>query len=357
MSNKNLDESASDPHKTSRGRVGERDGEDEEELSEIGSEDEFHRERDMISPLTVGSARPVKGEAFCDCYKTGRERDCLCGEDDNYFDWVWDDSSKSSASHLKMDKREVLFHVDYSCGTAAVRGTLPMQQDQYYWEIKMTTPVYGTDMMVGVGTTDIDLNKYRHKFCSMLGRDGDSWGLSYTGIKHHKNNKQSYATKFGQGTVIGVYLDMWNGTLSFYKNRKPLGVAFRGLQGKTLYPMVSSTAARSGMKVIRSRSFKTSLQFMCCQMLRKVIPKHLDVLAAVQLPPGLREFLENNISWLLGPCPRDFASVPARCLKRHHDSDSEPGPSSSKRPQYSEHAQDTGTSKESQLLLHPNHST
>ena len=63
------------------------------------------------------------------------------------FEWFWDNSSKSSASCLKQDQREVVFHVDYSCGTAAVRGTVPMCEDQYYWEVKMTTPVYGTDMV------------------------------------------------------------------------------------------------------------------------------------------------------------------------------------------------------------------
>ena len=44
------------------------------------------------------------------------------------------------------------------------------------------------------------------------------------------------------------------------------GVAYRGLKGKTLFPVVSSTAARSGMKVISCRSVRTSLQFMCCQV-------------------------------------------------------------------------------------------
>ena len=38
---------------------------------------------EVCSPLTVGSARPVKGESFCECYKTGKEKDCKCGEDDS----------------------------------------------------------------------------------------------------------------------------------------------------------------------------------------------------------------------------------------------------------------------------------
>ncbi|ESO83919.1 hypothetical protein LOTGIDRAFT_107918 [Lottia gigantea] len=247
-------------------------------------------------------ARPVRAETFCDCVKFGKEKSCKCGEDDQYFDWVWDEKSKSPASQLIDNGKEVVFHLDYSCGTAAVRGTKQMVKDQYFWEVKMSSPVYGTDMMIGVGTEFIDLNKYQHKFCSLIGQDAESWGLSYTGSTQHRNNKTRYSSKFGQGSIIGAHLDMWRGTLAFYKNRKPLGIAYTGLQGKVLYPMVSSTAARSGMKVITSRSFKTSLQFMCCQTLRRIIPHHLSVLDTVSLPPGLREFLYNNISWLLEPC-------------------------------------------------------
>ena len=35
--------------------------------------------------------------------------------------------------------------------------------------------------MVGIGTSDVNLDKFRHTFCSLLGKDTDSWGLSYTG--------------------------------------------------------------------------------------------------------------------------------------------------------------------------------
>lgn len=250
----------------------------------------------------ISQKRLPKSDSFCDCYVLGKEKSCQCGEEDSYFDWVWDEDSKSSACHLKQDHREVMFHMDYSCGTAAVRGTVPMKENQHYWEVKMTSTVYGTDMMVGVSTMNIDLNKYRHAFCSLLGRDEDSWGLSYTGVTHHKAQKELYTSKFGQGDIIGVHLDMWLGTMSYYKNRRPLGIAYRGLQGKSLYPVVSSTAARSGMKVVKCRSFPTSLQFACCQALRRYIPPHLDVLEVVDLPPGLRSFLQNKVSWLLQSC-------------------------------------------------------
>ncbi|XP_045318352.1 SPRY domain-containing SOCS box protein 3 isoform X1 [Leopardus geoffroyi] len=146
-------------------------------------------------PPPIPSAVPVTGESFCDCdspseasfcnslHAAHRGKDCRCGEEDEHFDWVWDDLNKSSATLLSCDNRKVNFHTEYSCGTAAIRGTKELGEGQHFWEIKMTSPVYGTDMMVGIGTSDVDLDKYHHTFCSLLGRDEDSWGLSYTGAR------------------------------------------------------------------------------------------------------------------------------------------------------------------------------
>ena len=63
------------------------------------------------------------------------------------FEWTWDGENKSAAAEVLPGEREVRFHVTYSSGTAAVRGTHSLTDRQYFWEIKMTTPVYGTDMV------------------------------------------------------------------------------------------------------------------------------------------------------------------------------------------------------------------
>lgn len=83
------------------------------------------------------------------------------------------------------------------------------------------------------------------------------------------------------------------------------GTAYAGLNGRTLYPMVSSTAARSGMKIICCRSFKSSLQFLCCQTLRNATPASLNVADVLKLPPGLRGFMINNLNWLMRPCVKE----------------------------------------------------
>ncbi|XP_072273918.1 SPRY domain-containing SOCS box protein 3 isoform X2 [Pyxicephalus adspersus] len=261
-------------------------------------------------PASIPSAVPVTGESYCSCdsqkdmycsslYAFHQIKSCQCGEEDDYFDWVWDDGSKSTATVLSCDNRKVSFHMEYSCGTAAIRGTKMLTEGQHFWEIKMTSPVYGTDMMVGIGTSDVNLDKYRHTFCSLLGKDAESWGLSYTGLLQHKGDKSSFSSRFGQGSIIGVHLDTWHGVLTFYKNRKCIGIAATQLRNKKLFPMVCSTAAKSSMKVIRSCCCRTSLQYLCCARIRQLLPDNVDSLEALPLPPGLKQVLSNKLGWVL----------------------------------------------------------
>lgn len=63
------------------------------------------------------------------------------------FHWEWDDHCKSSGAFLSCNNRKANFYSDYSCGTAAIRGTKELTDGHHYWEVKMTSPVYGTDMV------------------------------------------------------------------------------------------------------------------------------------------------------------------------------------------------------------------
>ncbi|KAL7873918.1 hypothetical protein SRHO_G00048880 [Serrasalmus rhombeus] len=257
------------------------------------------------TPLVV----PVTGESFCQCptqtdLSSQTQLDtyaleCTCGEDESGCVWVWHEECKSPAVLLSCSNRKVSFHPDYSCGTAAVRGSAELRHGQHFWEIKMTSPVYGTDMMVGIGTPEVNLDQFRHSFCSMLGADAHSWGLSYTGLLHHKGSKVSFSPRFGQGSIIGLHLDTWHGTLTFYKNRRWIGVAATGLRNKSFYPMVCSTAAKSSMKVISSVAAPTSLQYLCCIHLRDYLPDLPDALSALPLPPGLKLQLSQQLGWVL----------------------------------------------------------
>lgn len=297
-----------------KGSVGPAEGRRREQLALSPQHSDSDSDPEYASlPSSIPSAVPVTGESFCDCdsqseafcgslHAAHRGRDCRCGEEDECecgglrrvggplgwvgawrawassltdFDWVWDDLNKSSATLLSCDNRKVNFHMEYSCGTAAIRGTKELGEGQHFWEIKMTSPVYGTDMVSGRqgwgrgaghlgpqpplpvlpfpdgGHRDIgrgpgqvpphvlqparpgrgQLGPLLHGCVGPPGWAGlggpEAAGLTPTllppGLLHHKGDKMSFSSRFGQGSIIGVHLDTWHGTLTFFKNRKCIG--------------------------------------------------------------------------------------------------------------------------------------
>lgn len=60
--------------------------------------------------------------------------------------------------------------------------------------------------------------------------DLESWGLSYKGTVWHGGQSRQYTEPFYEtSTIIGVDLNLYDGTMVFYKNGLNLGVAFTGL--------------------------------------------------------------------------------------------------------------------------------
>lgn len=163
--------------------------------------------------------------------------------------------------------------------------------------------------MVGVGTVKAELD-LMHQFCSLLGHNHESWGFSYRGVLQYGGEKREYGKCFGQGSLVGVHFDAWRGTLQFFLNRKPLGktvffffnptlfillfqlsvgIAFTGLRNLELYPMVSSTAAQSQVRITRSCSVPASLQLDCLAVLRPLQWSYVSTAF-----PGLR-YLSKSI--------------------------------------------------------------
>lgn len=105
--------------------------------------------------------------------------------------------------------------------------------------------------MVGVATADAPLHSVG--YTSLVGSDGESWGWDLGRNKLYHNSKNRPASSaptypsflepeeaFVLPDALMVVLDMDEGTLSFIVDGQYLGVAFRGLKGKKLYPIVSA---------------------------------------------------------------------------------------------------------------------
>lgn len=81
--------------------------------------------------------------------------------------------------------------------------------------------------MVGLGTNKVNMADSLFTFTSFLGRDGESYGLSYTGALRHNATVTRENVGFCKGSIIGVKVDLWQGTLEFYLNRKSQGKFLR----------------------------------------------------------------------------------------------------------------------------------
>ncbi|XP_011695832.1 PREDICTED: SPRY domain-containing SOCS box protein 3-like [Wasmannia auropunctata] len=211
-------------------------------------------------------------------------------------EWTWDEKhSTSKTIKLSDNNLNITFHPVYSTGTAVARGNKPLEKGRHhYWEILMITHIYGTDVMVGVGTANAELHNASEHFCALLGRDKESWGFSYKGYLQHDGKMCKYGTTFGQDNLVGIHLDAWTGTLQFFINRKPLGVAFTKLNNVTLYPLISSTMAQCVMKLTYSCSIPVSLETTCLSVLSPLQKAHL-----AKTVPSLRYLTQNIFADIL----------------------------------------------------------
>uniref|UniRef100_A0AAG5DSG8 B30.2/SPRY domain-containing protein n=2 Tax=Anopheles atroparvus TaxID=41427 RepID=A0AAG5DSG8_ANOAO len=253
----------------------------------------------LVNPTERKTADENTSVPFCNCeypvgmrwrHSTKKTVKCKCGEDaSTRIDWSWD---AESTSETVVSGTEVIFHPVYSQGTSVVRGNEPLMRGRHhYWEIKILSTLSGTDIMFGIGTDKVDLRRHRFAFASVLGLDDQSWGYSYRGLAQHNGQLKYYGKKFSQGRIIGIYVDMHRGTIEYFLNRRSLGRAYEGIPREKevrVYPMVSSTSAKSSIKLINAASFEDSLRFSCM----KVISKYPKLLEQVNGIPGLKQTVQ-----------------------------------------------------------------
>lgn len=207
--------------------------------------------------------------------------------------WTWSRRERSPEVRLYgPGLRTAHFHPHWSSGTAGVRGQRVLNNGCYFWELQVSQRIFGTSMMFGIGTRRARL--HADAFTNLLGEDEHGWGLSHKGLLWHAGRWHHYTRPFreNQRTTVGILFDGIAGTLTFYKDGKCLGVAFRGLQEirEPLYPIVCSTAAKTEMTLTSMRRTFVNLQDRCRAVIVKRITgrRQLDDL---QVPPRIRSFL------------------------------------------------------------------
>lgn len=211
--------------------------------------------------------------------------------------WTWNRRERSPEVKLYgINFRTAHFHPNWSSGTAGVRGTRVLNNGRYFWELRLSRRIFGTSMMFGIGTRMARL--HADAFTNLLGEDKEGWGLSHKGQLWHSGRWYHYTKPFreNEATVIGILFDGVAGTLTYYKDGKSLGVAFRGLNEvkDLLFPMICSTAAKTEMTLESMKRDFVNLQDRCRAVIVKRIADKKD-LEKLLVPPRIRSFLGEAI--------------------------------------------------------------
>ncbi|KAH8374263.1 hypothetical protein KR200_000282 [Drosophila serrata] len=212
------------------------------------------------------------------------------GVEDN---WTWSKRHRSKEVVLSgPNARTVHFHPNWSKGTAGVQGKRSLNNGRYYWELHVSQRVFGTSIMFGIGTKSARL--HANAFRNLLGENEHGWGLSHKGVLWHKGVALLYTKRFRENhpTQIGILFDGIEGTLTYYKDGKCLGVAFRGLDqiDEPLYPIVCSTAAKTEMTLKCTMREFVNLQDRCRAVIMKRV-RNAAQLEKLKLPTPISDYL------------------------------------------------------------------
>jgi SPRY domain-containing SOCS box protein 1/4 len=160
----------------------------------------------------------------------------------------WNSEDRSLNVFVKEDDKLTFHRHPVAQSTDCIRGKVGFTKGLHVWEVNWSTRQRGTHAVVGVATIDAPLHSVGYH--SLVGSTDQSWGWDLG------RNKLYHDSKNGTGITYPailkpdetflvpdkfmVALDMDDGTLSFIVDGQYLGVAFRGLKGKKLYPIVSA---------------------------------------------------------------------------------------------------------------------
>ncbi len=161
---------------------------------------------------------------------------------------AWNAEDRSLNIFVKEDDPLTFHRHPVAQSTDCIRGRVGYTRGLHVFEIQWSTRQRGTHAVVGVGTRDAPLHCVGYQ--SLVGSNHESWGWDlgrnklYHDIKNNPGVTYPSILNADENFVVPdkflVVLDMDEGTLSYMVDGQYLGVAFRGLKGKKLYPIVSA---------------------------------------------------------------------------------------------------------------------
>ncbi|CAN8016337.1 protein gustavus isoform X1 [Ixodes scapularis] len=218
---------------------------------------------------------------------------------------AWNPEDRSLNIFVKDDDRLTFHRHPVAQSTDCIRGKVGYTRGLHVWEVRWSTRQRGTHAVVGVATREAPLHSVGYQ--SLVGSNRESWGWDLGRNKLYHDNKNNPAVTYPSHCcrpseevflvpdAFLVVLDMDEGTLAFVVEGRYLGVAFRGLRGKKLYPVVSAVWGHCEitMKYIGGLDPEPlPLKDICRRVIRQRVGKsRLGRVPELNLPTALKAYL------------------------------------------------------------------
>jgi len=244
--------------------------------------------------------------------KSFEELACRCGEPSKpRFEWTWDPVKTSGHVEVSNAATRVRFNeTDSEFGCAVVGSSLLKEGRHHFWQLKLTSPVYGRSLSIGIVQKSVieasDNLNYNLDFT------GQGYRLNYTGdfkndetkiyyghpvqtsFCHSPFNPKDRKAVFAKGSIVTIYLDYVTSTLHYTINGFYQGIASKNIVRGGVYPLVYSAAPKTGIRLLASKSFPGTLEFRCAWLTWRM----LGTSSIPRIPPHIYSII-NKDYWIL----------------------------------------------------------
>ncbi|XP_054888750.1 SPRY domain-containing SOCS box protein 4-like isoform X2 [Poeciliopsis prolifica] len=204
--------------------------------------------------------------------------DMPCAGLETQLHHAWNPDDRSLNIFIKEDDKLTFHRHPVAQSTDCIRGRVGYTRGLHVWKIHWPSRQRGTHAVVGVATLEAPLHSVG--YTALVGSDCESWGwdLGRNRLYHD------------------MILDMDEGTLSFMVDGQYLGVAFRGLKGRKLYPIVSAVWGHCEitMKYVNGLDPEPlPLMDLCRRAARLALGRErLKEIESLPLPQSLKNYLQ-----------------------------------------------------------------
>ncbi|ULU07282.1 hypothetical protein L3Y34_018799 [Caenorhabditis briggsae] len=214
----------------------------------------------------------------------------------------WNPEDRSLNIFVKDEDKFTFHRHPVAQSTDCIRGKIGYSRGFHVWQIEWPERQRGTHAVVGVATKTAPL--HATGYTALIGTTNESYGWDITRRECHHDSKNTMTWRYPFSNSREVYhvpdkfyciLDMDEGYMAFATDDEFLGVAFRNLKGKTLYPIVAAVWGHCEISMRYLGSLEPeplSLSELCRRRVRiQLGPQPEESIEELTIPPILKRYL------------------------------------------------------------------